>query len=85
MQKAIKGIYVFFVAFYLTELTLIVFEALHETHRTTYPPVVIAAMFIPLFILVGLVLSGILPGKMKDTGFIKNLFNKIGKIKIIKK
>lgn len=58
MQQTIEGLYVFIVAFYLTELARILFEALESRGIITYPPIILAAAFIPVAILAGLILSG---------------------------
>ena len=58
MQRTVEGLYVFIVAFYLTELAHIVFEALEEREIIHTSPIVLAALFIPVAILAGLFLSG---------------------------
>lgn len=58
MQTTIEGLYIFIVAFYLTELARIVFEALKEQGILKTSPNLLAALFIPFAIGAGLVLSG---------------------------
>lgn len=58
MQKSIEGLYVFIVAFYLTELARIIFEALHIKHLIAINPTLLAAAFIPIALLAGLILAG---------------------------
>ncbi|MDP1809310.1 MAG: DUF3422 family protein [Actinomycetota bacterium] len=58
MQTTIEGLYIFIVAFYLTELARIVFEALKEQGILKTSPNLLAAIFIPFAIGAGLVLSG---------------------------
>jgi len=58
MQMTIEGLYIFIVAFYLTELARIVFEALKEQGIVKASPNLLAALFIPVAIGAGLVLSG---------------------------
>ena len=62
MQRSVEGLYVFIVAFYLTELALIIFEAMEEREIIHTSPTLLAALFIPLAILAGLFLSGKLGG-----------------------
>ena len=58
MQRTVEGLYVFIVAFYLTELAHIVFKALEELEVIQVSPTVLAALFIPVAIFAGLFLSG---------------------------
>lgn len=58
MQMSIEGLYIFIVAFYLTELARIVFQALKEQGIVKTSPDLLAALFIPVAIAAGLVLSG---------------------------
>lgn len=58
MQQSIEGLYVFIVAFYLTELAKIIFEALDSRGIIHYSPNILAAYFIPVALLAGLLLSG---------------------------
>lgn len=80
MQQTIEGLYVFIVAFYLTELARIVFESLKERGWVSYSSNTMAAAFIPIAILAGLLLSGkakhwreklkrrqVVPGRMLKT------------------
>lgn len=58
MQQSIEGLYIFIVAFYLTELARLVFESLHERHLLAYSPNTLAALFIPVALVAGFILSG---------------------------
>ncbi len=58
MQQSVEGLYVFIVAFYLTELARIIFEALESRGIIHYSPNILAAYFIPVALLAGLLLSG---------------------------
>lgn len=58
MQQSIEGLYIFIVAFYLTELARLIFESLHERHLLAYSPNTLAAMFIPVALVAGFILSG---------------------------
>lgn len=58
MQVTIEGLYIFIVAFYLTELARIVFEALEERGIIETSPSLLAAFFIPVALAAGLILSG---------------------------
>lgn len=58
MQQSIEGLYVFIVAFYLTELARIIFEALEYKKIIHTSPNVLSAYFIPVAILAALALSG---------------------------
>jgi uncharacterized membrane-anchored protein len=58
LQKSVEGLYVFIVAFYLTELARIVFEALKAKHLIQQEPVILAAFFIPFALLLALALAG---------------------------
>jgi len=58
MQVTIEGLYIFIVAFYLTELARIVFEALKERGVIETSPSLLAAFFIPVALAAGLILSG---------------------------
>ena len=58
MQQSIEGLYIFIVAFYLTELARLIFESLHERHLLAYSPNTLAALFIPIALVAGFVLSG---------------------------
>lgn len=58
LQKSVEGLYVFIVAFYLTELAKIVFEALKAKNLIHQEPVILAALFIPFALVLALVLAG---------------------------
>ncbi len=58
LQKAVKGVYVFLVAFYFTELALIIFEAMEARGIIHIDPSIPAALFIPVAIFLGWILSG---------------------------
>lgn len=65
LQKSVEGLYVFIAAFYLTELAKIVFEALKARHLIKGEPVILAALFIPVALLIALVLAGKVKLKFK--------------------
>ncbi len=57
MHKVIEGLYVIFAAFYFTELALIVFEGTKHAHILEYDPYIMASLFIPIAIILGVVIS----------------------------
>ncbi|MFQ6050974.1 MAG: DUF3422 family protein [Candidatus Hydrothermarchaeota archaeon] len=57
LQKAVKGVYVFLVAFYFTELARIVFEAMEARGIIHIAPSIPTALFIPVALFLGWLLS----------------------------
>jgi uncharacterized membrane-anchored protein len=56
----LQGLYSIFCAFYFTEISYVVCEALHAKEWIHVSPAVATAPLIPLFLLIGLILSGTL-------------------------
>ena len=57
MHKAIEGLYTIFAAFYFTELALIIFEGLNHAKIVKYNAYILASLFIPVAILLGIIIS----------------------------
>jgi ferredoxin-thioredoxin reductase catalytic subunit/glutaredoxin len=57
MHRAVEGLYTIFAAFYFTELALIIFEGLNHSGIVKYNAYVLASLFVPFALLLGILVS----------------------------